>query len=630
MRSGLLITLLGAACVGFPGICGAQNALAGASPSPTPTPKGIVWSVDGSNTFVSQHTGGPGTEPPEGAGFAAGAPLSPMTPYDTFSGAPLTPGNAGALQYVGTATLTGKALQASLRFGAGLVTGSTTNLAYWGENLLPGLNPHLGSTVLPYRIVLPQASGQDDASAVGVSLLGGTLGTADGSTTLRAGYFHLNQTAEFIFTHPPLTNVTPAIGVATAETLGDGSPALDWWPAAPIGSPLLGVDFTSRRGSGTFELSDAQLPALPGTAARIVNGSYFVDRGGGTRYAFQVLNATTSGNAIATTTMFGADAQTIDGPKGELPVSTLGTQRQTIVGGAARFHLSPRYSGAIDLARAWYDAQNTIEPGSQKPGDYARLGLSEHAGRSTTGIELFEFSPRYASEILPYGAPENIWSVAWSWPGVWLKSNYQLVDNTALGSNRKGFRLRYALSPGTGPFALRVSYARYWQIDPATLANVNQTGFVEGFFLPQQNDAGTLGGSQQYALWASLTHSWGTFTLDYVNDLQYRPAVASHPEDYVSYVAPEAVVTFSHQLTPSALVSIGAGRYAMRGQWATTPVDYGQNVAFAGLELQESPHAGLLVQLRSSSFAGVPSEPTSLLSPDFGGTLVIVEERLHI
>ena len=64
------------------------------SPSPTIRPGTITWSLDAHTTFVTQGTSGPGTRPPEAGGFAAGDPLSPETPYDVFSSAPLVPGNA--------------------------------------------------------------------------------------------------------------------------------------------------------------------------------------------------------------------------------------------------------------------------------------------------------------------------------------------------------------------------------------------------------------------------------------------------------------------------------------------------------------------------------------------------------
>ena len=65
-----------------------------ASASPAPRPGSIRWSIDAHTTFVTQGASGPGTRPVEAAGFAAGDPLSPQTPYDVFSSAPLVPGNA--------------------------------------------------------------------------------------------------------------------------------------------------------------------------------------------------------------------------------------------------------------------------------------------------------------------------------------------------------------------------------------------------------------------------------------------------------------------------------------------------------------------------------------------------------
>ncbi|MGZ3561768.1 MAG: hypothetical protein ACXVAS_07985 [Vulcanimicrobiaceae bacterium] len=604
-----------------------------AVPTPAPSPSAapgrgkVFWLLDGSNTFIDQNTSGPGTQPPEGPGFAKGSPLSPMTPYETFSSAPYTPGLAGVLQYVGTAVLDAPSLTATARIGAGLVTGSTTNASYWGENLLPAYNPHLGSTALPFRIVFPTGPGHDDGDAQRLSLLGASVGTSDGAYVLRGGYFDLAQTNRSVFIQAPLTSVTPEIGLQTAESLGDGPPTLGWWPAPEAGLPLLGADLIARRGSGTLELTDALLPALPGTAARMVGGSFAVSRSDA-RYAAQIVNVTTSGSLISTTTMFGADAHTVPGPQGELPASTLGNQRQTIVGLSGDFRVTKALDAQVDFGRAFYNAENVIEPGSQRPGGFYHLGLSYGVRRAAGTVEFFRFDPRYATTILPYGVPENVWSVAWSWPGQWLKSNYQLVDNTPIGANREGLRLRYRLLPGTGNFQLRASYAKYRQLDMSTLSNVNQTGFVDGFFLPQQDDAGTRGGAEQYALWGSLQGRFANVTIDYVNDLQHRPAVAAHPEDFVGYVAPAAVLTLWRALSPATLLAVGGGRYAMRGAWATTPVDFGQNVFFIGAQLVESKEGALLVQLRGSHFDGLPSFLNGP-SPDFGNTLLVVEQRVR-
>jgi hypothetical protein len=310
-----------------------------------------------------------------------------------------------------------------------------------------------------------------------------------------------------------------------------------------------------------------------------------------------------------------------------LLTSTLGAQTQTMLGASAAFHVLRGVDATINVGRAWYDARDVNSPGTQRPGDYEHLALSHIHKRVTITANLYRFGPRYATAILPYGIPENVWSVAWSWPGVWLKSTYQLVDNGIVGANREGYRLKYALDGG--PLQIRATFARYRQIEPSTIQNVTQDGFVDGFFLPQQNQAGTIGSAQQYAAWVSWRQPFGNVTLDYVNDLQHRPFAPGYPEDYVNYVAPQAVLTLSRELSRRVLVALGYGRYAMRGIWATTPVDYGQNLAFAGAQFEESPHAALLVQARIHAFDGLPSIPNGP-SPWFSGTLLVMEQRFRL
>jgi hypothetical protein len=597
-----------------------------ATPAPTSTPSGWQFTGDGSLTFITQSTNGSGTLPPEGTGFAHGSPLSPMTPYDAFSSAPLTPGNAGVTQFETTGSYAHGKLHGSATVGFGYVDGSTTNAAYWGEDLFPSLNPHLGKTALPFRILFPTKNYSDDASVARVSLLGASAGAADGSWTLRGGYFNLTQTNRFLFIQPTLTNVTPGFSIVPAESLGDGGPSLQWWPSAEPGLPLYGADATLHRGLATLELSDAQLPALPRTSARLTMGSLFIDHGNGLAYSVQALHVSTGGDPISTTTVFGADAHTLFGPQGELPISMLGGQRETMVGASGSFALGPSTGALVQAGRAWYDADHVYEPGTQRPGDYDHLAIDQRIHRSNLTLEGFYFSPRYASAILPYGTPENVWSAAWAWPGQWLKSNYQLMDNTAIGANREGVRVKYVSAPS--PLQWRVEYENYRQILPSMLENVNQTGLVDGFFLPQLDDSGTIGNQHQYAAWVAWTQRFGTISVDYVNDQQFRPYVAPHVEDYVNTVAPQTVVTYSHPLTPRLLVAIGGGQYAMHGTWAQTPLDYRQNVGFIGAQWQENNVLGLFAEVRSSGFAGLPSMMNGP-SPNFRGAAGIIEERVH-
>ena len=607
----------------------AQSAAPAPSPSPSAQPNGFHLSAAAYSLYVDTAASGPGVLPPEGPGFAAGSPLSPMTPYDTWYSAPATPGEAGAARLDITGAYTGSKYDASAVLGVAGVTGSTQNVAYWSEELMPVLNPHLGYTALPYAIGFPAHAGQDDAAAAAIEPLFASFGSRDGAWTLRGGFFDLNQTDRFVFIQPPLTNVTPAIGIAAPETLGEGPPSLDSWPSPPPGLPLHGVDLTAHRGIASLELTNAALPALPGTSARATIGSLAVDHGEGTRYSVEYVHAVSGGALIATTTMYGADAHTNPGPQGPLPTSTLGGQIETIAGIRAGFHLGSASDALVEAGRTWYQANDVLEPGTNEPGGMYHAGVSAHRGRSTYSLDGYRFEGRYANMILPYGTPENVWSVAWSWPGVWLKSTYQLVDNLQNpGSNRQGYRIKYVLAKG--PIEVRASAAEFRQIVAATLANVNQTGFVDGFFLPQFDNAGTLGEQHQYALWVAWHPRIGDVTLDYVNDLMYRPALPAHPQDNVSYQAPQAILTFAHAFGKGAIADVGFGRYAMKGSFAQayTNVDFFQNMFFAGAQAQDWEHGSILLQVRLSAFAGLPSMLDGP-SPDFHATTLILEQRFQ-
>jgi len=608
------------------------NADAGATPtpSPSPSPYGIRYSGDGFISYAAVAQAGPGLSPPEGPGFAASSPLSPMTPYDVFSSAPDTPGIAGVAQFDLRAAYTSRGVNASATLGAAYSTGSIQSAAYWSNNLLPPINPHLGSPALPYQIAFTTHAGQDDGSAARLSLLSGSLGTHDGALNARFGWFDLAQNDPFVFVQPPLTNVTPNIGLQPAESLGSGPPSLDVWPSAAPGLPLDGVDLVGHHGLATIEISNASLAALPGTTARITLGSLVFDHGEGTRWSADVLHVSTGGATLSTTTMYGAGAMTTSGPQGPLPTSHLGGQQQTIVGLRGTFHAGRRVDAVVELGQAWYNAQDVLEPGTQKPGGFYHVGAFDSFGRAKIGLDLYRFEARYASTILPYGIPENVWSVAWSWPGVWLKSNYQLANNAIIGSNRQGYRVSYALDKG--PIEIRAAYAEYRQIDPSVLSNVNQVGFVEGFFLPQDDDAGTNGIAHQYALWSTWHAACGDLTLDYVDDTQHRDFVPGHPQDAVTWQAPQVVFTYAHPFGKRAIAAVGFGNFAMRGSWAFGPltnVDFQQSTAFIGAQYAESVHAFALVQYRRSNFTGLPSQPAGL-PPDFNGGVLVLEQRYHI
>lgn len=597
------------------------------SPSPSPSPHGIALSVSGSNVFINQSTGGPGTTPPEGPGFAAGSPLSPMSPYDWFNAAPTVPGVTGVAQYAVTATYDTPAIKMQATAGLAFVTGSVTNAAYWSEPLLPNVDIHDLSRAIPYAIAFPTHAGQDDATVFNANVLSGSIGAPDDSWRLRGGYFDLQQGDRFVFAPPPLTNVTPSLGEQTAETLGPGMPSIDGWPSSPTSLPLLGIDAYAKRDGLSFEFSDALLPALAGTSARLVMGSVVSDRGDAGRYSFQVASVAISGNPIETTTTFGIDPNVAFTPQGALSTSTLGNQSETIAGGRAFFHPAKNYDALIEIGESWYDAGISAHPGTALPGWYEHASLARHMGDDAVSLDFYRFDARYADVILPYGIAENIWSVAWSWPGVWLKSTYQLVDNTIAGANREGFRLHFD-HPGKTVEA-HATLATYRQIAPNVIGNATQDGFVDGFFLVQGNRFGTIGTDRQVGLYAAWHLAHDDVVFDGVDDFLYRPALPGHSIDIVNVRTPEAVLSVQHHFSKRLIAAVGYGRYEASGQWATTPVYGVWGIGFGGVQFATGPHAALLIEARRYGLTGLPSVPNGV-APTMTGTAFVVDQRITI
>lgn len=607
----------------------APSASPTAVPAATATPRRLGLRVSGisSVTFIDQSTNGRGQIAPEAPGFIAGLPLAPNTPYDLFSSAPQVPGVAGIGIIAPTIDLGLRSLDLSLTVSAATTHGSRTNVAYWGENLVPTLNPHLGSQAQPYSVTFPTRAGEDAATATRTSVLAGSIATADGTIRLRAGWFDLGQTDRFVFAPAALTNLNPALAYAPAESLTGGLAGSATWQPAATALPLHGLDITVKRGLGTFELTNAALPSLPGDDARMTQASLVVDHGEGTRLSAQVLHVQTSGTPFITTVPFGTDPTFVPYPQGVLPTSMISGQRQTIAGVRAAFHIAPAIGldGTIELGRAWYDASPAVRPGTERPGGFYHAGLIRTNGRTTTSLDFYRMEPRYATMILPYGVPENQWSVAFAWPGQWLKSNYQLIDNSVLGVNRQGFRLRYNVD--RGPLEIHTEYTDLHQIDAETVASSTQNGFVDGFYLPQAVDTATFGHQKRTALWINWHPRIGDLTLDLVDDTLYRPSVATHPEDVVSYEVPQGVLTYAKRVTPALTIAVGVGRYAIKGAFAE-PLDLAERLTFAGIQVRQSANAAMLVSFRHTTFEGRTTYPQSPLVPAFAGTSLVIEQRV--
>ena len=598
-----------------------------AMPAPSQQPAGTVRiGVDAHTTFITQSTNGPGTNPPEGATFVMGSPAAPNSPYDTFSSAPMTPGNASESAFYLTPSYAGNALTGSVRLGIGYIFGSITDGAYWGESIFPTLNPHLGSQVLPYAVTFPQHAGEDDGHGFAASVLNGDIATRDGALRLRGGWFDLQQSDRFVFVQPAYASAVPALAVLPAESLGNGAPTADFWPLANPQYPLHGIDLVARSGIATAELTDATLPALPGTSARLTMASLVFDRGEGTRISGQVAHVTTGGALVPTTVLY-AQGMLVDTPQGLLPTGNIGGQRQTIYGVRAAFHAFKLFDGIVEYGHSTYDADHVSEPGTQRPGNYYHGGVSKTFGRTNLSFDFYANDPYYATAILPYGVAENVWSVAWSWPGQWLKSNYQLIQNTPVNIDRQGYRVTYKFDGG--PLEIHASYANFGEIVPITVANANRTGFVDGFFLPQADDAATLGRQNQYAFWATWHSRIADLVFDWTEDAIRRPALPGHGRDLVDYHTPEYTMYATRRLSPATTVSLGFAQYFMNGAFGQpyANVNFGQREGFIGGEFRETPHTSTLLTYRRSAFSGYAIAPGNP-PPDFTGNLVVFEQRI--
>jgi hypothetical protein len=604
----------------------APTAAPSAAPSASPRPRaGLSATTEANLTFIDQATRGGGQIGPEAIGFEYGSALAPNTPYDLFSSAPETPGVAGIGGVTSHLTYGLRRFDLDLTAQLADVTGSVTNASYWGENLSPFFNPHLGSTALGYKVDFPTHAGQDDSWVLALGISEAGVATADGNLRLRAGWFDLEQSDRFVFVQPALTSVNPAIAYAPAESLSSGLAGTDIWQPYASALPLDGVDVVGKRGDATLELTNAALPALPGDGARLTMGSFVIDHGEGTRYSAQLLHVVTSGTPFVTTVPFGIDPGFELSPQGILPTSTLSGQEETIAGARAAFHLMPAIGldGLVEIGRSWYNAAPVARPGTEAPGGFYHLGFTKTHHRATALFDLYRMEPRYATIILPYGAAENQWSAAFAWPGQWLKSNYQLIDNSVLGVNRQGYRARYLLDGG--PFELHLEYTDLRQIDPETTLTATQAGYVDGYYLPQLPDAATFGRQKRYGFWAAYHATLGDLTLDIVDDTLYRPFVDGHVEDRVSYEVPQAVATYSRHLTPNVVFATGLGRYAMKGSFSE-PLDFSERLFFAGLELRAGK-SSTLISFRRTAYGGITTYPGYSVSPDFTGSALIVEQR---
>ena len=624
----LAITVIAGIVVRFPASADVPTAGATVVPKPTASPR---WSlhVTGTNVFVDQATGGPGATPPEGPAFAKGDPNAPMSPYDWFSAAPLVPGVAGVAQYAFDVGYRSPSVVADARFMVTGVAGSITNAIYWGEPLSGPIDPHEGRSAIPYSVVFPTHAGFDDTTGGGWALpYDASIGDAGGHWKVTGGYVQTSQYPGFVFTEPALTNWSPTLSTAPFLSSGPGIADLDSWKHLTTALPLLGVDATASIGNVGLEATDALLPGPLGTGARMNGFSSSLDTGRGGVLSFDVVHVATSGNELEVPALFGSDPQLHPGAQGNLATSTLGNQWQTIAGIQAALHPFRGYDVTVQLGRAWYDASLVARPGSTHPGNYQHFEFARHFNKSDDlGVEYYRFDPHYGSMILPYGILENVWGIAWAYPGPWLKGNYQLVSDNVAGSNRLG--LRAFGDYVRGKLRLNASYYSYRQVDPSAYANLTQTGFVEVDYLSETPGDSTYGFTHGIATYAGWNLDRDTFGVDYERDTQSRAYNGSATADLVDMRYPQIVLSETHRFSKRLTAAIGYSRFGADGMWSTTPVDGVYACGFLGGEWEFAQGQAVFVQIRRYGIVGLPSIPGNL-PPTLRGTAVILDHHITL
>jgi len=163
---------------------------------------------------TDQQMVGPGTAPAVAPLFKSGSPVSPSSPYDLWSGAPLTTGIGFVNALIVTPSYAfSKDLIATVNAAYGTINGSGNVAQYWGYQSIPPLNGHDGARYSAVGPAFSTHNGGDPETGALASILSGSLHNGDGSVNLRGGWFDLNQTQKFVFNPAPQPNTLPYTGV---------------------------------------------------------------------------------------------------------------------------------------------------------------------------------------------------------------------------------------------------------------------------------------------------------------------------------------------------------------------------------------------------------------------------------
>jgi len=658
-----------------------------ASPSPVPAAAPpsehkyrLRISGDTNLSIIDQNYIGSGLGQLENPAFISGLPFAPGMPYDFFSNAPTASG-FGLGQNIKLNVAYGPgAVEYGVTLGFGSVAGSAQTVGYWGEQPIATINPHLGQTSYQLPVAFPTKPGLDDVSGVRGSVLGGFIQTKDGNYALNVGWLDLKQTQKFVFQQAPVTNSSPALAVVPPNSIGPGAPTLEDWLPSNLQLPVSGGDAYAKIGDFSLEATVGSLPAPAGVGVRLNDASVMWNQPSGTKFGLQYSNIHTGGMPISSTTFFGAPivtgAGTAGSPcaiptgfspagapvlqpfpgiitttsgaitsgsnfgQGPIPFTCLNGQQNQIWGASGSGTLFTFVDGLAEFGYSQYST--AVGASGSTVGTWFHGGLTQHVGPIALTEDYYSVDPRYAPTILPYGnccnppnTTENIWSAAYTWPAQWLRGTYQSVDDTQAYNNRRGFK--FGADYESDLIQAKVKYSVLSQIYPVTLATGAQSGFVEGYYLPELvTTGGNLGIDRQFAVWLGLHPKVMDVSLDYVTQNNYRPggispvsAAVGSAIDTVAMNYPQMSITLSRHLSEKFLLAGGYSNFQVKGTWAGSGVNMNQGVTFVGFQFYRSQGMQLLMQARWYNTQGAPPL-TDTIAPTLKGLQFIFEQKAKI
>jgi hypothetical protein len=620
-------SVLGFTALGGTGLASAAPAAqATASPSPEPSKKPSVFSmkIDTYTSATNQQFVGPGISPPEAATFAQGGVQAPISPYALFSGAPLVTGQGTAQDFLLTPTFAvNPHIDAAVTIGYGSASGTGNVINYWGDPIMPSINPNLGVKAFTLAPAFPTHNGADAASATRLGFLSASVTEHSGLGGLTIGWFSPHQVVPFAFAPPPGENTPFQPVPQLANNIGDGTPSIDVLKAPPPILPLSGVDLWLKDGIATLEFASGILPAPVTSTARAQTLSAIFDHGNGLSYSAELAGLTTNGPETARV-LFGSNGQLVNG----VPQSTVYGQHMAVLGLGATLPLGVS-DGSFRYGYSCYGANQgaAISTGNCTSGNYYYGKIHHGFTHFDLSLEGERYEPNYAPALLDYGTIENVWQSPAALPSTWLLGDYSFVGGAIGGANRQGARLSTTFI--IAGVEVRFAVAGYTEISPLDTSTAFTPGFVEPYFLPQNVAHGNLGNEQRYEGWFSYHAKFGDIVLDLSQVNTSRTAPAGSPGDRVSMSYPSGVFSITRPFGPKVTGSAGVGRFALNGQFDTSGpnnASLAQDLVFAGVQLRSNATSGYGLEYRLYSTQGNPSLPGGP-SPAYHGPQIQFYQR---